>query len=268
MDMAMDESLSPLAQPGSSDQQQIASASILLQIVMLGLAFVLGHVLRRHKIYYINEASASLLLGLFVGFVANVSNTEAHFRQWFNFHEEFFLLFLLPPIIFESGFSLQPKPFFSNFGAICIFAILGTFITSIVTGVLVYLGGIFFLMYRLPFHESIMYGALISATDPVSVLAIFQELGTDVNLYALVFGESVLNDAVAISLYRTLLAVKNHPLETHGFMSAIWSFLEIFVGSLSPGVGVALICALISSFFTSGSFANCHSLSPFAGYVV
>jgi NhaP-type Na+/H+ or K+/H+ antiporter len=51
-------------------------------------------------------------------------------------------------------------------------------------------------MYRLPFQESVMFGALISATDPVSVLAIFQELGTDVNLYALVFGESVLNDAV------------------------------------------------------------------------
>lgn len=99
MEMATSEPSSPLPQPGSSDQQQIASASILLQIVMLGLAFVLGHVLRRHKIYYINEASASLLLGLFVGFVANVSNTEAHFRQWFNFHEEFFLLFLLPPII-------------------------------------------------------------------------------------------------------------------------------------------------------------------------
>lgn len=57
------ESLAPLPQPGSSDQQQIASASILLQIVMLGLAFVSGHVLRRHKIYYINEASASLLIG-------------------------------------------------------------------------------------------------------------------------------------------------------------------------------------------------------------
>ena len=63
MVMAEPESLSPLPQPGSSDQQQIASASILLQIVMLGVAFVLGHLLRRHKIYYINEASASLLLG-------------------------------------------------------------------------------------------------------------------------------------------------------------------------------------------------------------
>jgi ABC-type Fe3+ transport system permease subunit len=60
--MAMADGPVPQEQ-ASTDQQQIASASILLQIVMLGLSFVLGHVLRRHKIYYINEASASLLLG-------------------------------------------------------------------------------------------------------------------------------------------------------------------------------------------------------------
>ncbi|KAH9568910.1 hypothetical protein CY35_03G103400 [Sphagnum magellanicum] len=242
--MAMADGPVPQEQ-ASTDRQQIASASILLQIVMLGLSFVLGHVLRRHKIYYINEASASLLLGLFVGAIANISNTEMHFRQWFNFHEEFFFLFLLPPIIFESGFSLHPKPFFSNFGAICIFAFLGTFIASILTGILVYLGGLFFLMYRLPFLESILFGALISATDPVSVLAVFQELGTDVNLYALVFGESVLNDAVAISMYRTLMSVRKHPLADHSIITIVWSFLEIFVGSLSAGVGVALICALL-----------------------
>jgi hypothetical protein len=60
-------------QPASTDQQQIASASILLQIVMLGLSFVLGHVLRRHKVYYINEASASLLLGKVFVFSFQVS---------------------------------------------------------------------------------------------------------------------------------------------------------------------------------------------------
>jgi hypothetical protein len=60
--MAMADGPVPQEQ-ASTDRQQIASASILLQIVMLGLSFVLGHVLRRHKIYYINEASASLLLG-------------------------------------------------------------------------------------------------------------------------------------------------------------------------------------------------------------
>ncbi|CAA7039363.1 unnamed protein product [Microthlaspi erraticum] len=118
----------------------------------------------------------------------------------------------------QSGFSLQPKPFFSNFGAIVTFSVLGTFVASIVTGVLVYLGGVMFLMYRLPFVECLMFGSLISATDPVTVLSIFQELGSDVNLYALVFGESVLNDAMAISLYRTMSLVRSHSTGQNFFM--------------------------------------------------
>ncbi|XP_022723286.1 sodium/hydrogen exchanger 6-like isoform X5 [Durio zibethinus] len=182
-----------LGSPGK--EQQAAGVGILLQIMMLVLSFVVGHVLRRHKFYYLPEASASLLIGLIVGGLANISDTETSIRTWFNFHEEFFFLFLLPPIIFQSGFSLSPKPFFSNFGAIVTFAILGTFIASVVAGVLVYLGGLMYVMYGLPFVECLMFGALISATDPVTVLSIFQELGTDMNLYALVFGESVLNDA-------------------------------------------------------------------------
>ncbi|CAJ2658105.1 sodium/hydrogen exchanger 6-like [Trifolium pratense] len=230
------------APPGK--EQQAAGVGILLQIMMLVLSFVLGHVLRRKKIYIIPEASASLLIGLIVGVLANISDTETNIRAWFNFHEEFFFLFLLPPIIFQSGFSLAPKPFFSNFGAIVTFAIFGTFLASIVTGVLVYVGGLVFLMYKLPFVECLMFGALISATDPVTVLSIFQELGTDVNLYALVFGESVLNDAMAISLYRTMSLVRNNPSGQNFFMVVV-RFLETFVGSLSTGVGVGFTSALL-----------------------
>ncbi|RYR63188.1 hypothetical protein Ahy_A04g020983 isoform B [Arachis hypogaea] len=87
-------------------------------------------------------------------------------------------------------------------------------------------------MYRLPFVECLMFGALISATDPVTVLSIFQELGTDVNLYALVFGESVLNDAMAISLYRTMSLVKTHP-SGQNLLMVVVRFLETFVGSMS-----------------------------------
>lgn len=50
------------------------------------------------------------------------------------------------------------------------------------------------------FLDTLYFGALISSTDPLCVLAIFHDLHVDVNLYALVFGESVLNDAVAIVL--------------------------------------------------------------------
>nr|KJB67975.1 hypothetical protein B456_010G220200 [Gossypium raimondii] len=239
----MDNSTAEKGSPGQ--EQQAAGVGILLQIMMLVLSFVVGHVLRRHKFYYLPEASASLLIGLIVGGLANISDTERSIRAWFNFHEEFFFLFLLPPIIFQSGFSLSPKPFFSNFGAIVTFAIFGTFIASVVTGVLVYLGGLMYLMYKLPFVECLMFGALISATDPVTVLSIFQELGTDMNLYALVFGESVLNDAMAISLYRTMSVVRSNDPSGQNFFMVIVRFLETFVGSMSAGVGVGFTSALL-----------------------
>lgn len=50
------------------------------------------------------------------------------------------------------------------------------------------------------FLDTLYFGALISPTDPLTILAIFNDLHVDVNLYALIFGESVLNDAVAIVL--------------------------------------------------------------------
>ncbi|CAF2207885.1 unnamed protein product [Brassica napus] len=251
---------------GQEKQQQAAGVGILLQIMMLVLSFVLGHVLRRHKFYYLPEASASLLIGLIVGGLANVSNTETSIRTWFNFHDEFFFLFLLPPIILYPliEFASATKPFFSNFGAIVTFSVLGTFVASIVTGVLVYLGGVMFLMYRLPFVECLMFGSLISATDPVTVLSIFQELGSDVNLYALVFGESVLNDAMAISLYRTMSLVRSHSTGQNFFM-VIVRFLETFVGSMSAG----LLLLSASSFFLrllnllklSTSFSNLRKVT-------
>ncbi|KAL6567593.1 Sodium/hydrogen exchanger 6 [Orobanche gracilis] len=222
--------ISPADPRGSpAEEQQAAGVGILLQIMMLVLSFVLGHVLRRHRFYYLPEAS------LIVGVLANISNTETSIRAWFNFHEE-----MVVSLTWCRAYSIriQPatlKPFFSNFGAIVTFAIFGTFVASMVTGILVYLGGVTFLIYKLPFLECLMFGALISATDPVTVLSIFQELGTDVNLYALVFGESVLNDAMAISLYRTMSMVRSHMSSGQNFFMIVVRFLETFVGSLSAG---------------------------------
>ncbi|GAY35439.1 hypothetical protein CUMW_016370, partial [Citrus unshiu] len=266
--------ISPANDPRGSPakEQQAAGVGILLQIMMLVLSFVLGHVLRRHKFYYLPEASASLLIGLGLISMKSFSFYFCCLRSYyiltklkfsscfismpfspllsaFSFtfillsvymhtdrrtHSAYLLLdfeFYLQHFSFldsfrhtQSGFSLSPKPFFSNFGAIVTFAIFGTFLASMVTGILVYLGGVMFLMYRLPFVECLMFGALISATDPVTVLSIFQELGTDMNLYALVFGESVLNDAMAISLYRTMSLVRSHASSGQNFFLVIVSF--------------------------------------------
>ncbi|KAJ8276418.1 hypothetical protein COCON_G00081700 [Conger conger] len=121
------------------------------------------------------------------------------------FDPEVFFNILLPPIIFHAGYSLKRRHFFRNMGSILAYAFVGTVISCFVIGLIMYgcvvlmkqvgqLGGDFF------FTDCLFFGAIVSATDPVTVLAIFNELRVDVDLYALLFGESVLNDAVAIVL--------------------------------------------------------------------
>lgn len=98
------------------------------------------------------------------------------------------------------------KYFFRNLGAILTYAIIGTTISALLIGSLMYVA-IKFLPGKLNFTflDTLYFGALISPTDPLTILAIFSSLHVDVNLYALVFGESVLNDAVAIVMSRFVI---------------------------------------------------------------
>ena len=90
-------------------------------------------------------------------------------------------------------------------------------------------------------------GSLISATDPVSVLAIFKEMDADANLFAIVFGESIFNDAIGIVMYET---VKNMGKDPNTPMSAevgaaIGTFCIIFIGSIAIGAISALFVAFV-----------------------
>lgn len=110
------------------------------------------------------------------------------------FDPEVFFNIILPPIIFYAGYSLKRKYFFRNLGTILTFAIIGTTLSASLIGVLMY-GFVQLMPSRssFTFLDTLYFGALISPTDPVTILAIFSEKNVDVNLYALVFGESVLN---------------------------------------------------------------------------
>lgn len=74
---------------------------------------------------------------------------------------------------------------------------------------------------------------------------VFQELRVDRTLFTLVFGESVLNDAVAIVLYHTLLQFESMPVALSSVLQGILYFVENFVGSLSIGVAIGLLSALL-----------------------
>lgn len=164
------------------------------------------------------------------------------------FDPEVFFYALLPPIIFFAGYDMKKRFFFRNLGAILAFAFIGTTISCLVFGAMIW---IYFEMihsgrYGFSFADSLLFGSLISATDPVTVLAIFHDLNVEVDLYAIVFGESVMNDAVAIVLYRTIQANYNEAFTAVSFFTAIGNFILIFGGSFLLGCAMGLITALVT----------------------
>ncbi|NXJ85386.1 SL9A9 protein, partial [Trogon melanurus] len=104
----------------------------------------------------------------------------------------------------------------------------------------------------LEFHliDCLFFRSLMSATDPVTVLAIFHELHVDTELYTFLFGESVLNDAVAIVLTHSICVYspKENPnaFDAAAFFQSVGSFLGIFAGSFAMGSSFAVVTALIS----------------------
>ena len=234
--------------PAESGTEQFAweNGAFLIQLVCLASALVMGLVMKHHRVHYIPEAGATLLLGIFVGLVMWSADATQRLTQNVDFNEEIFFFLLLPPIIFESGFSLETKSFFRNFDGICALAFGGTLISTVVVGVFVWTVGALGLVTAISITHALVFGALVSATDPVTVLAVFQELGVNPDLFALVFGESVLNDAVAIVLYRTMLNFADKGASAAsvvGVFESVGFFLFVFLGSTATGAAFAVLAA-------------------------
>merc|ERR1711936_242504 len=181
-----------------------SSLAIFFLLFVLILCIFLIHLLLRIKFHYLPESLAIVFLGAVVGMFM-MALPEAETKRMESFSPTMFFLILLPPIIFESGYNLHKGNFFQNIGSIMVFAILGTAISALIVGGGVYLLGLADVVYKLNFIQSFAFGSLISAVDPVATLAIFQVLDVDPVLNMLVFGESILNDAVAIVLTATVV---------------------------------------------------------------
>ena len=137
----------------------------------------------------VHETGGAILLGVAVGgLVSQISGVE-----WLNsftqFDTEIFFLFFLPPIIFESGYNMNHRFFFKNILSLSMYAFVGTLISTSVFAIILYYSNTLIYNHEIPFMECLSFGALISATDPVTVLAIFKQLKVDVDLYANAFGE-------------------------------------------------------------------------------
>ncbi|VDL70517.1 unnamed protein product [Nippostrongylus brasiliensis] len=164
------------------------------------------------------------------------------------FSPEIFFNIMLPPIIFNAGYSLKKRHFFRNIGSILVFAFVGTTVSCFATGSLMYLFTKIFGM-GFSYQELLFFGAVISATDPVTVISLFAEMHVEADLFALVFGESALNDAVAMVLSSTIdtfSTAKEGALGANEVVFALGKFAYIFFGSLLLGSLIGCGNALIT----------------------
>lgn len=237
-----------LPEKGSAEQEQHSSMSIFFVLCVLALGILLIHFMLQTGFQYLPESIVVVFLGALIGLIINLMSSK-NIANWKNeeaFSPTAFFLVLLPPIIFESGYNLHKGNFFQNIGSILVFAIFGTAISAFVVGAGVYLLGLADVAYNLSFVESFAFGSLISAVDPVATVAIFHALDVDPVLNMLVFGESILNDAISIVLTTAVLESNNPLMSTaEALVSGLNRFCLMFFASAGIGVVFALISALL-----------------------
>lgn len=167
------------------------------------------------------------------------------------------MLFLLPILIFESGWSLRTKDFASQFEYILLFAVVGSLISFLVVGSLIYCTG----ESVMNFHSigfprtAFAYASLIAATDPVSTLATYSKLKVDPLLNTMVFGDSTFNDAVAIVLFKVLNSdeimgtPESRPTASQLSVHILGGIVKIFLGSLGLGLFIGAVFLVTARFF-------------------
>ena len=219
------------------------AAGVVVGLVALAASFVAGFLLDKHRVHWLPESAASVAIGVVAcALVAMSRNDDVMSLMRFDF--DFFMAWLIPPIIFEAAFNMNVSAFFANIWPTLFFAFAGTLISTFVVAGVVFYAGQYGLCYALSPLAALTFGSLISATDPVAVLATFQQLGVSPDLFSLVFGESVLNDAVAIVLTRTLASFAVAEASAVSILGAFSAFLHNFVGSSLIGLGLGALSAL------------------------
>lgn len=190
-------------------------------VVLLIAAAVVAVVARWIHLPY---TLALLLLGLGLGAVPGIPVPTLN--------SEVILLLFLPPLLFEAAFVLDLRLLWSMRTGVFVFAVPGVLLAMIVGGAIVHSA------LGLPWTVALLFGATIAATDPVAVLATFRQLGVSPRLAALLEGESLFNDGVALALLMTLM------LAVEGEFSlgpAILTFVLSMVGGVAVGLGLGWV---------------------------
>mmetsp|Transcript_28220 Transcript_28220/g.41689 ORF Transcript_28220/g.41689 Transcript_28220/m.41689 type:complete len:732 (-) Transcript_28220:551-2746(-) len=240
---------------------------VVIVFILCGLAMSL---VRTFSIEWIPDAAVCILVGATVGGFVQVVYPSM-MQNNLSFDNDLFLHILLPPIIFQAALSIDKQAFRRDLFPILCFAVGGTVLSAIAIGVMTYYLSSLGHGTSLPLLDSLLFGSLISSIDPVATLGILSGVGvsqTD-TLYTLIFGESLLNDGVAIVLFDTMVThlgdykeeeLPNYDAHTNIYANVtldmysnvdkemaheiIIAFLKCTSASIGIGLGCGALCTI------------------------
>ena len=202
--------------------------NILIVVSLLFVAAVSAIFVRKARLPY---TIGLLIVGIAIGYLSSRVEILAPMRE-VQLTPDIILFLILPTLLFEASINIDTRLLSRNLLPILLLATLGLLVSMVIVGVGISAAT------PLTLGAALMFGALISATDPVAVIALFKELGVPKRLSTLVDGESLFNDATAIVVFGILLGlvsagtVFSASIAIHG----VWQFLLVFFGGLLVGL--------------------------------
>lgn len=189
-------------------------------------AFVVALAARRVRAPY---ALALVVTGLLIGILRLLPHTHLN--------PSVLLTVFLPPLLFEAAINLRVDALRQDWKPIAVYTLAGTFLSTFIVG------GLMSWLLRLSLPTALVFGALISPTDPISVIAIFKRLGASRRLTLILEAESLFNDTIAVILFTVMLAAVYG-----GKISAAQGseqFLRLVIGGVILGGGLGWLASRI-----------------------
>jgi len=179
--------------------------------------------------------------------IVGLATSQLNFLPSVRISPDLILLIFLPALLFEASWNLNLRSLRENLAPILWLSVVGVVLSvGIIATILHFVAG-------LTWSTSLLFGAMVSATDPVSVLALFRKLGAPKRLSVIIEGESLFNDGTAAVLFRILagIVIGTTSATSKGAlaMSSLAYFLLACLGGVVVGVAIGFAASKISSFF-------------------